>query len=259
MASLEASLAAFEEKVAEAQKSADALTKALRQLKKAAGSGHLSDLDKGVAAIAQRVQQAHSAASRISDSWNFDSKAYLEHDYVGELRREAQSQGLNLVERDGRLYCFPLVLRIEPREAAARIGTKRERRLRPKELVRHLAVMQKTTQRFNAQKFLDALYQVYRRVQGASWQKIASGPGIAMPLAEIHDVLTLLPGSDYPTEEFGRDLLLLARQPSLRTRDGCSFEFPGSTMTKERLKRISVYDEKGSEVVFIAVRFTKGK
>jgi hypothetical protein len=259
MASLEASLAALEEKVADAQKSADTLTKALRQLKKAASSGHLSELEKGVVTIAQRAQQAHSAASGIPGAWDFDSKAYLEQGYLRELQQEAKSQGLNVVERDGRLYCFPLVLRLEPREATVRIGTKRERRLRPKELVRQLAAMQRNKQRFNAQRFLDALYQAYRRVQGANWQKVESGPGPVVPLVEIHDVLTLLPYSDYPIEEFGRDLLLLARQPDLRTRDGCSFEFPGSTMTKERMKRVSVFDEKGSEVVFVAVRFTKRK
>ena len=259
MASLEASLAAFESQVAEAQKSAETLTKALRDLKKAASSGNLAELEKRLAAIAQRAQQAEAITSALSSAWEFDSKSYLEDGYLGELQEEAKSQGLNLVERDGRLFCFPHVLRLEPSEATVRIGSKREKRLRPKELVRQLAAMQKGKQRFNAQKFLDALYQVYRRIQGATWQKLENGRGPVMPLAELYEMLTLLPGLDYPIEEFGRDLLLLARTPDLRTRDGCSFDYAGSTMTKERIKRVTIYDEHGNEKVFIAICFIRGK
>jgi hypothetical protein len=256
--SLEAALAAFETKVAEAQRSADSLVKDLRRLRKAVGSGHVSDLDRVAAEVAERGRQAQEAASQIPGAWSFDSRSYLERGYLRELQQEAHSQGLTLVERDGRLYCFPVALRLEPREAAVRIGRKRERRLRPKELVRQLAAVQKSKQRFNVQRFLDTLYQVYRRVQGASWVKIDHGPGPVMPLAEIHDMLTLLPGSDYPIEEFGRDLLLLARQRDLRTRDDAVFELVGSTMTKTNVKRINVYDEQGLEVTFIAVRFGRG-
>jgi len=193
---MEASLAAFETRVAEAQKSADALTKALRQLKKAAGSGHFADLEKGLGAIVERAEQAQLAAKALPSAWNFDPKTYLDCGYLQELEQEAEAQGLKLIEKDGRLYCFPLVLRIDPRESTARIGSKRERRLRPKEIVCQLAAMQKRKQRFSAQRFLDALYQVYQRIQGTSWQKIESRRGTPVPLAEIHDILTLLPGSD---------------------------------------------------------------
>jgi hypothetical protein len=258
MPTLEESLAAFEAGVAEAQKSADALTRSLRGLRKAAASGHLLDLAKALDSLEERARQAETAASGLPSAWRFDAKTYLEHDYLNELKREADAQGLNLVERDGRFYCFPLVLRIEPPQSSVRIGSKRERRLRPKEVVRRLAAMQKRRQRFNEQRFLDMLYQVYQRVQGPEWTKAKSGPGPIVTLIEIYEVLTLLPGSDYPIEEFGRDLLLLARQPDLRTRDGCSFDFPGSTLSKERIKRINVYDEHGKEETYIGLRFTRG-
>ena len=84
------------------------------------------------------------------------------------------------------------------------------------------------------------------------------GAGPAISLAQIHDLLTLLPGTDYPIEEFGRDLLLLDRQPDLRTKDGASFEFPGATLSKGTMKRIGVYDEQGLERLYIAIRFLKG-
>ncbi len=76
-------------------------------------------------------------------------------------------------------------------------------------------------------------------------------------MADIHEILTLLPGTDYPVEEFARDLLLLDRRPDLRTRDGCRFEFPASSLSRGRMKRLVVYDEHGGERGYIAVRFVK--
>ena len=73
MASLEGSLAAFESKIAEAEKSAVGLTKALRYLKKAASSGQLSDLEKGLAAVMQRAEQARQTASLLPGAWGFDA------------------------------------------------------------------------------------------------------------------------------------------------------------------------------------------
>jgi hypothetical protein len=224
MATLEASLTALEASVAEAQKSAETLAKALQGLRKAAGSGQLIEIEKSTAAVLQRAQEANQTASRIPAAWTIDSSAHLEREYVMELLKEAQSQGLPLVERDGRLYCFPQIIQVDAREKVVRIGKKREQRLRPKEFVRNLATMLKTRPRFNMQKFLDALHQVYRRVHRDDWQRIERGPGPAMPLADIHEIMTLFPGADYPIEEYGRDLLLLARQPDLRTREGHSFQ-----------------------------------
>jgi hypothetical protein len=67
----------------------------------------------------------------------------------------------------------------------------------------------------------------------------------------------LLPGTDYPLEEFARDLLLLDRRPDLRTRDGCRFEFPASTLSRGRMKRIVAYDERGGERAYLGIRFVK--
>jgi hypothetical protein len=258
MTTLEAHLASLEAQVGGTEKAISALVMNLKHLKKAVGYGHLADMDKSLPLVAQRAEEVRNVALSLSDAWSLDVTKHLEQGYLAELLQEADAQGVNLIERDGRLFCFPLPIMIDAREAAVRIGKKKEQRLRPKILVALLATMQKARLRFNARKFLDAIYQVYRRVQGENWHKIESGPGPAMPLADVHEVLTLLPGSSYSVEEFGRDLLLLARQPDLRTREGCSFQFPGSTLSKERLRRLNVFDEHGNEVVFVAVRFVKG-
>ena len=112
MTTMEASLTALESTLAEAQKSADALTKALRQIKKSAASGHLGDLEKSLGTIVERAEQAQSAAATLPRAWNFDAKGYLHQGYVEELKQEAKGQGVTLIEKDGRLYSFPVVLRI---------------------------------------------------------------------------------------------------------------------------------------------------
>jgi hypothetical protein len=162
---------------------------------------------------------------------------------------------LALFERDGRIYCFPLLLRTDAKEGALRISGRLERRIRPKELARLLAAAQKRPQRFREDRFLELIYSAWRRVVGDDWRGASVGPAVA--LTDIHEVLTLFPGTDYPTEEFSRDLLLLDRRPDLRTRDGCRFELPASTLSKGRARRLVVYDEGGGEHTYVALRFVK--
>ena len=68
MPTMEASLAVFEARIVEAQKSADALSKAFRDLKKAASV----DFEKGLGTIAQRAEQAQAAAAALPAAWDFD-------------------------------------------------------------------------------------------------------------------------------------------------------------------------------------------
>jgi hypothetical protein len=259
MNGLEAALADIEAKIVEAQKSADTLTKAIKQLRQAAQLGHIQNLEKGLQSIAQRGKEAEAAARSLEGAWTFDTANHLASDYAEELRDEAASKGIRFFERDGRLYAFPLLLTVEPREAAVRVGKRRERRIRPKQLVELIAKIQKRPQRFREEKFLALLYEIYSQMAGAEWRKLHEGQGPAVSLAQMHDIMTLLPGTDYPVEEFARDLLLLDRRPDLRTRDGASFEFPGATLSKGGMKRIVVYDENGLERLYIAIRFVKGK
>jgi len=257
MRTLESALSSFEGNLSEAQRAADMLARAIRRLRGAAKSGQIGEIEKTLPIISQRAQEAAAATDDLADAWQFKVSEHLSAGYLDELREAASEAGLSLFEKDGRIYCFPLLLRIETREAAVRIGKKLERRIRPKELVRHLAAMQKRPQRFKEQQFLDLLYQAYKLKTGNEWRKIDKGRGPVVPVGELHDLLTLLPGSDYPIEEFGRDLLLLDRKPDLRTRDKSSFHFPGSTLGKTGVKRVTVYDEQGREHVYIAIIFSR--
>ena len=218
--------------------------------------GRVADIDRSLGAVSQRLDEAKAAAGALTTGLNFDAKTYLtDGRFTEDLKKAAGEKGLRLFESNGRIYCFPLLLRVDAGELAVKIGKSLERRIRPRELADLLARAQQRPQRFHEAQFLEMLYRAWRRLVGAAWQGSGSGP--VAGLADIHEVLTLLPGTDYPLEEFARDLLLLDRRPDLRTRDGCRFELPASTLSRGRMRRILAYDERGQERAYIGIRFVK--
>jgi hypothetical protein len=138
-----------------------------------------------------------------------------------------------------------------------RIGKKTHRDIRPSVVAKALAAVQKKPLRFYEQRFLDILYRAYDRMAGRGWRALQEGVGDPIPLIDVHALLTLLPSADYPIEEFGRDLLLLERQPSLRTKGGHAFRFGGAAIARERAP-IRVYDEEGRGEVVLRHRVCKG-
>jgi hypothetical protein len=252
----EESLLALDAKLDEVQKLEKAVVAAIGRTRAALKVGRVADISRGLGIISQRRDQANAAAGELANGWSFDASGYLtDGRFVEDLKKAAREKGLLLFENAGRIYCFPLLLRVDAKEIAVKLGKRLERRIRPSELVELLANAQKRPQRFRETQFLELLYRAWRRLAGGDWQGTGSGPVVG--LADIHETLTLLPGTDYPIEEFGRDLLLLDRQPDLRTRDGCRFEFPASTLSRGRMKRVSAYDERGGERAYIGIRFVK--
>jgi len=253
----EIELNALDQRLEKAQKAAESLVNGLKRSRKSVRDGNVSELVRGLNALDARLTEAQSAARGLSDAWRFDTSAYMaDGRFLADLRAAAGEQQLELFERDGRIYCFPLILRLEPSQSAVRVGRKIERRIRSGALVKLLAKVQKSPQRFKEQAFLDLLWRAYRRLVGREWS--GTGRGRVVALVDIHETLTLLPGSDYPPEEFARDLLLLDRQPDLRARTGERFEFPHGTTTKG-IKPSIVYDEKGSQRAYYGIRFLPGE
>ncbi len=252
----EEELTSLDARLEKAQKAAEGLVSGIKQVRRAARIGQISEIVKGLGGLDSRIADTKSVASDLSSAWRFDAPAYLaDGRFLADLKTAAAEQRLEMFERNGRIYCFPLLLRIEANQSAVRIGRKIERAIRPSELVQLLAKAQKRPQRFREQAFLDLLWRAYRRLVGREWN--GTDPGRVVALIDIHDTLTLLPGSDYPQEEFARDLLLLDRRPDLRTRSGEKFEFPHGTTTKG-IRPLIVYDEQGAERVYYGIRFVPG-
>jgi hypothetical protein len=249
-------LVALDARLEKAQKAAEGLLNGLKRVRRAARDGNVTDIVKGLDGLDARLADTQSAACDLSGAWRFDTSAYMTSGrYLADLQAAAAEQKLDMFERDGRIYCFPLILRIEANQSAVRVGRKIERRIRPSELVRLLVKAQKRPQRFREEAFLDLIWRTYRRLVGREWN--GTDPGRVVALTDIHDTLTLLPGADYPREEFARDLLLLDRRPDLRTRSGERFEFPHGTTTKG-IRPLIVYDEQGAQRAYYGIRFVPG-
>ncbi len=252
----EEELISLDARLEKAQKAAEGLVSGLKQVRRAARVGQITEIVKGLSGLDARLADTQSAASDLSGAWRFDASAYMaDGRFLTDLRTAAAEQKLEMFERNGRIYCFPLLVRIDANQSAVRIGRKIERKIRASQLVQLLAKVQKRPQRFREQAFLDLVWRAYRRLIGR--ERNGADAGRVVALIDIHDTLTLLPSSDYPQDEFARDLLLLDRRPDLRTRSGERFEFPHGTTTKG-IKPLIVYDEQGTERVYYGIRFVPG-
>ncbi len=256
MSDFEERLLALDSRLEELQKLGKAVVSAISRTRAAVKVGRSSEITRGLGTISQRIAEVNGTAHDLASGWSFDTSSYLaDGRFLDDLKAAAAENGLSLFEKDGRIYCFPLLLRVDPKDTAVKIGRTLERRIRPSELARLLVAAQKRPQRFREERFLRILYGMWRHKVGTGWRGTGAGPVVA--LADIHEMLTLLPGADYPVEEFARDLLLLDRKPDLRTPDGCRFELPASTLSKGGMKRVVVYDEQGRERTYIGLRFVK--
>jgi hypothetical protein len=253
VASLETTLDTWETSLARLEQQAALVLRAAKQLRKAAQEGALAAVAPAQAALREGVAKLQETIARDAAMPAIDIPAAFENgSFLAELSRAAAAAGVTLVQRDGRITAYPVVLRLESRNLGVRIGRKLERRLQPRVLVRHLKAIQQRPTRFNARSFLDRLLRGYS-VLAPDWR---SGEGPLVSLAALHDVLTLLPAAaaDYPMEEFLVDLLRLDREPDARSTRGHRFQLGGSTGTKGA-KRLTVFDETGAQHDYYAVRF----
>lgn len=260
---LEQALSDLESQLAAASKDAKSALAALKKAQSSAKVGQLRDLTKALAEGRNAAQRFADAMASADSSWKFKIEPYFSGGgYLKELLQEAERIDLKLFERDGRVYCFPLLLTLSGKDAAVMVDRKPEHRLRPRELVKVLLARQERPQRLNERKLLQMLFDTYCRVGRqflGDWTPETPGNGPVVPLIEIYKLLTLRPGSqrEYPKEEFVRDIHLLDRKPALLTEDGRRFALPAATGTKNISQRLTVVDQQGSEKTYVSIRFDK--
>ena len=230
-------------------------TKAVETLRKAVETGNLRDLEKlrqsAVQASANVVDRAEACA--VLD---FDTSAYLRNgDFVAELQQAATDAGVTLYERDGVIYCYPVLVRPEPDLASVRIDKKLETILRPPVLAQLLKKLQSRGAKSNSERFIETLLSAYELVRS----KAGTVAGGEVPLTDIYAALTLLPGSDreYTLLDFTRDLYFLDISGVARTKKGATLGLPASTVTRERkTKLLPFVDRSGHEKIYSLIRFT---
>jgi hypothetical protein len=258
---LESQIATLDQLLGESEKQGKAMLARVRGLRKKTNAGDLAALAGLFDPIPRQAEQFTLSVQAARESLRYDAAAALsDGSYLAELQAEARTQDVVLTERDGRLTAFPLLLKLEARIPAVRVGRKLERGLRPSLLVRRLRQAQAAS-RFDAAKFLAQIFAAYAYLAPLAqpgWQANKAGDGPVVALNDIHALLTLHPAAaaDYSREAFACDLLRLDRAPDTSTGTGHRFTLPASTGSKGR-NRLTVYDEHGVEHVYVGVRFAR--
>lgn len=254
---LEDALAKTEADAENALRAATAATRAVKKFRSAAQSGNLRELPKAIEAAEQTIAALREQFLIAKKGWIFDSDGYLSSGtFASEIVDMATRQGVKIFEQEDRLYCHPLLVRVLPGERQVLIDKTRERRLRPSILVGHLRELQNKPPRFKPDTFLKCLFSAYS-ISVAKRGKHLVGTEPAVPLLEVYELLTLLPGQskDYTRQEFARDIYLLDKSGMTETGDGHHARFPAATGTKSASKTISVITDRGHQKVYYAIAF----
>ena len=258
-ATLEQALGQIEQAADTALDAAAQLTRTLRRLRVAAQGGNLRDLRATLTAAAQAADRAREAATGAAESWTFDEETYFDSGaYTRELLMAAREDGLQMFERDERLYCYPVLVRVSPPDRAVFVDRARERRIRPSVLVQHLRAVQRRPPRFRPEAFLEALFTAYGHLarRRGDDEVVAGQPE---RLIDVYELLTLMPGAarDYSRQEFARDVYLLDRSGVTTTRRGYVVSFPASSGARSAGSSVRVVTEGGQEKVYYGIAFAR--
>ena len=155
---LEQSLAQTEADARETWDVAKDLLRPLRRLRSAAKTGNLTEIDRSIARAQEALAALQWQLNKTKKGWDFDSRRYLSRGgYAQEVLATAKKAGVNVVERDDRLFCYPVLIRVSPSEKAVYVNRKREGRIRPSVFVNLLKEQQDRPLTFRADAFLVAL------------------------------------------------------------------------------------------------------
>lgn len=227
---LEAALAATQERVEQALRSAAVATRELKKARTGAVTGQVRELRRALGAAQDASAALGTAAATARASYILDETAYLSSGaYAVELLALAAQSGLAMDDEDERLLCYPSLIRVLPADAALEIDRRRERRLRPSVVVEALRAAQQRPPRFKAEQYLDSLVRAYDLLASKG-----DRPDPVIRLDAVWGVLTLLPGQarDYTRPEFARDLYLLDQSKKTRTKSGRALRWHASTGTR---------------------------
>lgn len=246
---IESSLAAIEAEADAALAALTALVRTLKAVKASAANGQVRDLEKAIGNTAGQIESVQEQIERLSTAWTFDTREYMESGaYTEELMAAIEKENLKAVFRDGRILCFPSLLRVLPGDAAVEMDRKKVRRLRPRLIAQELKRHQGKKSGLRSEQFIEILHEAY--VPLASQQK---GMNVVR-LLDIYDILTLLPqAADYSKQEFARDLLQLDMSDVRKTKSGARIRFSASTLA--RTSALTAVSPQGETKIYAGVEF----
>src|SRR5215217_1425693 len=173
-------------------KAATAVLSTLKRYRNAARQGKIRDIRVAGEAARQGIGVLDTQVSELAESWTFDDEGYLQNGgYVAELIGQAEREGLRISELDGRVNCYPSLIRVIPGDRALSIDKAKERRLRPSVVVDHLREVQRRPPRFRPGEFLESLYSAYKVAINQNGNR---SKGAVVTLGDLYELLTMLPG-----------------------------------------------------------------
>jgi hypothetical protein len=247
---LEEALETFQTQVEASLDRVTTLARRLKKLRGAALSGDLREIGKSLGEIKDAAASVSEHSGNLA--FEFDDADYFPDAFLNELLEAGKARGLTVFAQDEKLYCYPLLVRVKAAERAVQIGKKTERGVRPSALAAKLHQLQSKPARFKPGDFLGLLYRAYRHCAGSKEAPV-------LTLAEIYDVLTLMPGSakEYTRDDFARDLYLLDNSSVTRIDNGIEFRFSASTGTRNLASTFVCIAGDGSEKRYYGISFTK--
>ena len=119
MGDFEAALTSTQADAEAGLNAANAATRALKNLVGAAKAGDITKLERGLEDAAASVQALREQLDNTREGWTFETAAYLELGMLGEeILAAARDAGLPAHEQDGRIFCYPVLVRVMPGERA---------------------------------------------------------------------------------------------------------------------------------------------
>jgi hypothetical protein len=255
---LEQALAKTEADAEAACKAATAALHTLKKFRAAAQVGNLRELQKAIDTATQTLADLGRQFTAAKTGWNFDEDAHLSNGaFIAEVLDAAAHAGVRIYERDDRLYCYPSLIRVLPNDRAVVIDKTRERRLRPSVLVRHLQELQNKPVRFRSEAFLESLHDAYSTAVKTRGKERRETSAI-VPLVEIYNLLTLLPGQakEYARPEFARDIYLLDQSGVTTVRNGAAVSFHAARGNEPASKVIPIVTKDGQAKIYYGISFT---
>ena len=246
----------YEELVAAWQEQCKKQATAVQKLRTAVQTGRMKDIEK-LRKAAQAHSEAVSQKAAECTELGFDITAYMQdpHGYRRELSTAARRAGVKLQEREGIIFCYPVLVSVESASKAVRIGKKNIFELNPERVAQMLKKEQEKEPKTNSSQFLNALFRAYEYVR----QSKKGGPHVALPLKKLYKILTLLPGvtRDYRLLDFARDIYFLDANGPYKTDGGFQWTLSSSTSTREGgSDTIWFVNREGQQKLYHSVLFT---
>ncbi|MBN1356925.1 hypothetical protein JXA40_11755 [bacterium] len=253
----EESLAKSQADMEDALRSVQSAANALKRIRKSMQTGDIKALPKQMDAADQALGRVHEAFQKAREGWDFDEETYFNSGlFFQEILESARTAGVDLFEMDGRLFCYPSILKLMPADRVVFIDKKREKRLRPSFFLKLLHTHQNKPVRFKPEAFLESIYSAYVIITERKRLK-SDGPDI--PLLDIYKILTLLPGQsrEYSRQEFARDIYLLDQSHVTATRDQLKAAFRGSSGTRNPARCLRIVTREGHEKLYYSISFSR--